>query len=97
MPAPPPRPGPSRSLTERERTVARRVRRALHLSPTMSEEEVADELYDTFVWRRERMMLAGKTLRTKLVDGLTPIRTRLRRGLQWLTRTIGASGGRDED
>ncbi|MFP4228102.1 MAG: hypothetical protein ACLFTE_04650 [Salinivenus sp.] len=94
MPTPPPPSGPSRSLTERERTVARRVRRALHLSPTMSEEEVADELYGTFVWRRERMILAGQTLRKGLADGLAPVRQRLQRGLRWLVRTIGRTSDR---
>ena len=49
MPTPPPHFDPSHSLSERERKVARRVRRALHLSPSMSEEEVAAELYGTFV------------------------------------------------
>lgn len=81
MPTPPPHFDPSHSLSERERKVARRVRRALHLSPSMSEEEVAAELYGTFVWRRERMMMTSADLRSSLSKACASVWTRLRSGL----------------
>lgn len=71
-PSPPPSDAPGRSLSEREREIARRVRRALHLPASMSEEEVANELYDTFAWKRERIGLAREEARRALADATRP-------------------------
>lgn len=66
--------GPGR-LTERERKIARRVRQSLHLPASMSEEEVAAELYNTFAWKRERAGLAREELWAALTDAAAPAGT----------------------
>ena len=81
MPIPPPHSDASDSLSERERKVARRVRRALHLSPSMSEEEVAAEFYGSFVWRRERMAMTSAALRASISEAFASAWARLRAGL----------------
>lgn len=50
-------------LTEREQKIARRVRQSLHLSASMSVDEVARQFRDSVAWRRERLGLAGEELR----------------------------------
>lgn len=61
----------------------------------MSEEEVAEELYGTFVWRRERMMMTGAALRASLTGACASAWTRLRAGLGRLFGG-GDMGGRDD-
>ncbi len=76
----PPFSGPNgpRSLTDREAKVARRVRRALYLPESMSEEEVARQFRDSVAWRRARLVLAGEELRGRLVEALGPLASRMR-------------------
>lgn len=56
----------SSRLTDREQEIARRVRESLHLSASMSVDEVAQQFRDSVAWRRERLSLAGEKLREKL-------------------------------
>jgi hypothetical protein len=53
-------------LTEREQKIARRVRQSLHLSASMSVDEVARQFRGSVAWRRERLGLAGEELRERL-------------------------------
>jgi hypothetical protein len=73
-------------LNDRERKIARRVREKLHLSPSMTEAEVARELRGSAAWRRERMRLADEEVRDALSSQLGAAwrrgRDAVRRGLR---------------
>jgi len=47
----------ARPLTDREEEIARRVRQALHLPSSMSEQEVAQRFRGSVAWRRARLGL----------------------------------------
>jgi len=74
-----PRPEGSPSLTDREEEIARRVRRALHLSASMSEREVARQFWGSVAWRRARMGLVGEEVRDRLAEVLRPMWAQARR------------------
>lgn len=77
-------------LTDREQEIARRVRQSLHLSPSMSVDDVARQFRDSVAWRRERLGLAGEELRERLSNSIYPPLSRLwgriRTGWEWLQR-----------
>jgi|GEM_PF-3506172 hypothetical protein len=87
----PPFSGPNgpRSLTDREAKVARRVRRALYLPESMSEEEVARQFRDSVAWRRARLVLAGEELRGRLTEILSPLASRFKGHARRLVRHGG--------
>ncbi|WP_251952747.1 hypothetical protein [Salinibacter ruber] len=92
----PPFSGPNgpRSLTDREAKVARRVRRALYLPESMSEEEVARQFRDSVAWRRARLVLAGEELRGRLAEALGPLASRMRGHARSLFRRARGVWGR---
>lgn len=75
-------------LNDRERKIARRVRKTLHLSPSMTEAEVAEELRGSVAWRRERMRLAGEEVRNALSEQLGAAWARGRDAAQRLLRRV---------
>jgi len=62
-----------RSLTDREGEIARRVRRALHLSSSMSEQEVAQRFRGSVAWRRARLGRTGEELCDWLAGVVRPL------------------------
>lgn len=85
-----PRPDGSSSLTDREEEIARRVRRALHLSASMPEEEVAQQFRGSVAWRRARMGIMGEEIRDGVTEALRPALSRMRTRLCALVRRIRA-------
>lgn len=59
--------GDASELPEREREIAERVRESLHLSASMSAEEVAQQFRNSVAWRRERLRLTGDELWEKVL------------------------------
>ena len=68
----------SRPLTDREKEIARRVRRALHLPSSMSEREVAQRFRGSVAWRRARLGRTGEELRGRLAEAFRPVWSRVR-------------------
>jgi hypothetical protein len=60
-------------MTDRERRIARRVRKTLHLQ-SMTEQEIVRELRGSYAWRRERFRLAREEMGEALWDALQPVR-----------------------
>ncbi|MEF8866422.1 MAG: hypothetical protein V5A20_11735, partial [Salinibacter sp.] len=63
----------ARPLTDREEEIARRVRQALHLPSSMSEQEVAQRFRGSVAWRRARLGLTGENLRGWLANAIRPV------------------------
>jgi hypothetical protein len=76
------------TLTDREQEIAERVRRALHLSPSMSLDEVAEQFRHSAAWRRERLGLVGEELRDGVWRATRPLLRslwgRVRAGWTWV-------------
>lgn len=77
-----------RFLTDRERDIARRVRRSLHLPSTMTEEAVAQQFRGSVAWRRARMKRTAEELWEGLRIAIRPVQARLRDRMQPLVRRI---------
>jgi hypothetical protein len=90
----------SSTLTDREQEIAERVRRALHLSPSMSLEEVAEQFRHSAAWRRERLGLMGEELRDGLWRATRPLLRslweRVRAGWTWLRGDAATDPPRSE-
>ncbi len=63
----------STNLTGREQKIAERVRRSLHLSPSMSLDEVADQFRHSAAWRRERLGLVSEEVRDGVWQAIRPL------------------------
>jgi hypothetical protein len=78
----------SSNLTGREEEIAERVRQSLHLSPSMSLDEVADQFRHSAAWRRERLGLVSEEVRDGLWRAIRPLLRsvwgRVRAGWTWL-------------
>jgi len=75
-------------LSDREKKVARQVRRSLHLSASMSEREVARHFQGSMAWRRARLGLAGEELREGITGTLWPAVSRLQTYMRSLIHRI---------
>lgn len=78
----------ARPLTDREEEIARRVRQALHLPSSMSEQEVAQRFRGSVAWRRARLGLTGENLRGWLANAIRPVWGRARDSTRPLARSV---------